>query len=48
MTLHRISRGGSYRLDRTFPGLDRIALASGTWNKELFGAYNRMLTALPQ
>ena len=43
---HRTSKKGSYRIDRVFAGIGRIALASGTTNRDLFGAYNRMLTDL--
>jgi len=32
--MHRTSQNGSYRLDRVFPGVGRIAVASGATTKE--------------
>jgi len=43
---HRISPGGSYRIDRRFKGIGRIALASGTRNRKRFEALDAMLTEL--
>ena len=43
---HRVSEGGTYRIDRRFRGVERIAIASGTHNKMRFTAYNVMLTEL--
>ena len=43
---HRVSQGGSYRIDRRFAGVGRLALASGTRNKKRFDALNVMLTEL--
>ena len=40
MTPHRTSKRGSYRIDRAFAGIGRIALASGTTNKRLYETYN--------
>ena len=48
MTPHRTSKRGSYRMDRVFSGIGRIALASGTTNKRLYETYNTMLTDLYQ
>lgn len=46
MMTHRVSEGGSFRIDRRFKGVGRIALASGTTNKKRFRAYNVMLSDL--
>lgn len=46
MSPHRISEGGSFRIDRRFKGVGRIALASGTRNRRRFQALNAMLTEL--
>lgn len=43
---HRVSEGGSFRIDRRFKGVGRIALASGTTTKKRFRAYNAMLDEL--
>ena len=43
---HKTSGGGSFRLDRRFKGVGRIALASGTKNRQQFQKYNAMLTEL--
>ena len=43
---HRISKGGSYKLDRAFPGVGRIGKASGATTKAGFKARNNMLTRL--
>ena len=43
---HRISKGGSFRIDRRFKGVGRIALASGTTNRQRFEKFTAMLTEL--
>lgn len=43
---HRQKRGKSYRIDRTFIGVGRIAIASGTDHAGTFGRINAMLTGL--
>ncbi|UCG88819.1 MAG: tyrosine-type recombinase/integrase [Gemmatimonadota bacterium] len=43
---HRTSKGGSYRIDRMFPGVGRIAIASGATTKAGFKARNGLLTRL--
>src|SRR5690348_5470557 len=43
---HRVSAGGSYRIDRTFPGVGRIAVASGARTLADFKARNNLLTSL--
>jgi len=43
---HRIAGRGTYRLDRTFPGVGRIARATGTNKARTFDAINAMLSAL--
>ena len=43
---HRISPGGSLRIDRRFSGVGRLALASGTTDRKRFQKYNVMLTEL--
>lgn len=44
--MHRTSQNGSYRLDRVFPGVGRIAVASGATTKEEYKKRNAMLTRL--
>ena len=46
MTRHRVSKGGSFRIDRRFRGVGRIAIASGTTNKQRFAKLDAMLTEL--
>lgn len=46
MSPHRVSRGDSYRIDRRFPGVGRIALASRTGSEKRFRALDQMLTEL--
>lgn len=46
MTPSRVSPGGSFRVDRRFPEVGRIALATGTRNRKIFHAIDRMLTEL--
>ena len=43
---HRVSQGGTFRIDRRFRGVGRIALASGTHKRKRFEAFNAMLTEL--
>lgn len=43
---HRVSKSGSYRIDRQFKGVGRIALASGTQDKRTFRKLDVMLTEL--
>lgn len=43
---HRVSKGGSLRIDRRFKGVGRIAIASRTRNRQRFRAYNSMLDEL--
>ena len=43
---HRISTGGSLRIDRRFKSIGRLAIASGTTNKRRFEKLNAMLTEL--
>lgn len=43
---HRISKGGSLRIDRRFHGIGRLAIASGTTKKQRFDKLNAMLTEL--
>lgn len=43
---HRISKGGSFRIDRRFRGVGRIALASGTTSKQTLAKLNNLLTEL--
>ncbi len=43
---HRISPGGSLRIDRRFAGVGRIALASGTPDRRKFERLDVMLTEL--
>ena len=43
---HRISTNGSFRIDRRFKTVGRIALASGTNDRQTFGKLNTMLTEL--
>jgi integrase len=43
---HRVSPNGSYRIDRRFKGVGRIALASGTKSRSVFVKLNAMLTEL--
>ena len=45
-TPHRANQRGTFRIDRTFPGVGRIAKASGTTDARVFDAYNDMLSAL--
>jgi integrase len=44
--MHRTSKGGTYRLDRVFPGVGRIAVASGATTREEFKSRNALLTRL--
>ena len=44
--MHRTSINGSYRLDRVFPGVGRIAVASGATTREEFKKRNALLTRL--
>ena len=44
--MHRTSKGGTYRLDRRFPGVGRIAVASGATTRDEFRNRNAMLTRL--
>lgn len=46
MTPHRVSEGGSYRIDRRFKGVGRIARASGTTSVKRFRAIDNLLTEL--
>ena len=43
---HRVSKGGSYRIDRRFGSVGRLAIASGTKNVQTWRAYDSMLTEL--
>lgn len=43
---HRVSEGGSFRFDRRFRGVGRIARASGAKNERMFARLNDMLTEL--
>lgn len=44
--MHRTSTNGSYRLDRVFPGVGRIAVVSGATTREEFKKRNALLTRL--
>lgn len=44
--VHKQKRGASYRIDRTFAGVGRIALSSGTDHPATFRRLNAMLTGL--
>ena len=44
--MHRTSKRGTYRLDRRFPGVGRIAVASGTRTAAEFAKRNALLTRL--
>jgi integrase len=44
--MHRTSKGGTYRLDRVFPGVGRIVRASGATTKGEFQKRNDLLTRL--
>jgi len=44
--MHRTSSGGTYRLDRTFPGVGRIAKASGATTRAEFHNRDALLTRL--
>ncbi len=44
--MHRTSTNGSYRHDRVFPGVGRIAVASGAMTREEFKKRNALLTRL--
>lgn len=44
--MHRTSPNGSYRLDRRFPGVGRIAVASGARTATEFQKRNALLTRL--
>jgi len=44
--MHRTSPKGTYRLDRLFPGVGRIAVASGASTVAAFQARNDLLTRL--
>ena len=43
---HRVSVGGSYRIDRRFPGVGRIALASGAFTKGGLKKRDALMTRL--
>ncbi len=43
---HRVSKGGSYRIDRWFRGVGRIALASGAFTKDGLKKRDALLTRL--
>src|SRR5437773_5153450 len=44
--MQRTSQNGTYRLDRVFPGVGRIAVASGATTKEEYKKRNALLTRL--
>jgi hypothetical protein len=44
--MHRTSKGGSYRIDRVFPGVGRIAVASGATTAGEFDKRDALLTRL--
>lgn len=44
--MHRTSEGGTYRLDRVFPGVGRLAVASGATTTGEFRKRNDLLTRL--
>jgi hypothetical protein len=44
--MHRTSKGGSYRLDRVFPGVGRIVRASGATTRREFEKRDAFLTRL--
>jgi integrase len=44
--MHRTSINGSYRLDRVFPGVGRLAVVSGATTREEFKKRNALLTRL--
>lgn len=44
--MHRTSPNGSYRLDRVFPGIGGLAVASGATTREEFKKRNALLTRL--
>jgi integrase len=44
--VHRTSAGGTYRLDRVFPGIGRIAVASGATTRADFKSRDDLLTRL--
>lgn len=46
VTPHRVSPGGTYRIDRVFKGVGRIARASGTRSLKRFRAIDNLLTEL--
>lgn len=46
MTPHKQAGGRSYRIDRVFAGVGRIALSSGTTHAGTFGRISAMLTGL--
>lgn len=43
---HRTSKGGTYRIDRVFSGVGRLAVASGATTKQEFEKRNALLTRL--
>lgn len=43
---HKVSAGGSYRLDRVFPGVGRMAIASGATSRKEFEKRNALMTRL--
>lgn len=43
---HHINGRGSYRLDRTFPGIGRLARATGTHKARTFDSINAMVSTL--
>ena len=47
-TPHRISKDGSYRIDRRFRGVGRIALASGTTDQQMLRKLTAMLSELSE
>ena len=44
--MHKTSKGGTYRIDRVFPGVGRIALNSGATTRRAFDLRNDLLTRL--
>ncbi len=46
--MHKVSKGGSYRIDRTIDGLGRFAMASGAKTRAGFRDRNSMVTGFVQ
>lgn len=46
MTPHRVSPGGSFEIDRRFPGVGRIRMASGAMSVRQFRDYDALLSKL--